>query len=312
MEKPRLSIIIVSYNVRDLLVDCIRSVIGTISGFSYEIIVVDNASSDGSVEALKEAFPQIPQIRVIANSENVGFARANNQGYEISHGDFLLLLNPDTIVKPNAIRNTLQFLKETSDGGMACCRLLNSDGSLQKSIAVFPSLRNHILRTLFLDRLVYPANRSKTYYKERPFKIDYGSGAFMVIRKEALGEISLMDEDFFMYAEEKDLALRLLERGWHTYFVPSAEAIHYGGRSTDQMIVEMFIELQRSQVKFFRRHYSGMLYAAMAWTYGLHLWSSFLVSVFGAGTDYGRLRLRLFARAAIIYPQVVRELTNRA
>jgi GT2 family glycosyltransferase len=300
--RPELSVIIVSYNVRSLLLDCVRSVVDTAVGIDCEIIVVDNLSADGTVDALKEA---VPDVRLIANKENAGFARANNQGYAASKGYFVLLLNPDTIVKPGALKTMLEFMKSTPDAGMAGCRLLNPDGSLQKSIRTFPSVTEHLLRAFFLDRLVYSQYRGNTYFRKAPFRIDYGTGAFLMVRREALGDMQLLNPDFFMYAEEKDLALRLLKRGWHTCFVPSAETIHYGGQSTGQMAMGMFLELQNSQVKFFQIHHKGAHKQLMIWTYWLVLASGTLASFLLSFSKYGRFRLKLFGGVTLRYPSMV-------
>ena len=294
-----LSIIIVSYNVRQLLLDCIQSVIETASGIDYEIIVVDNASTDRSSEAVKEAFPE---VKVIVNRENAGFARANNQGYEISKGEFILLLNPDTIVKSGAIENTLNFLRDTPDAGVAGCRIIHPDGTLQKSIHTFPSIAEHLLRALFVDRILYAQYRKNMYYRKAPFRIDYASGAFLMVRREALGEMPLLNSDFFMYAEEKDLSLRLLNHGWKTYFVHSSEIIHHGEQSTKQMETEMFLELQKSQVKFISVHYQEQHKSVMLWSYYLVLLTSLIVSSAFVFTSSGRRRFRLFLAAVRYYP----------
>lgn len=303
---PELSIIVVSYNVRKLLLDCIQSVIDTSADIDCEIIVVDNASSDESVEAVNKEFPR---VHVISNIENVGFARANNQGCEVSRGNFILLLNPDTLVKPGALKTVLEFMTATFAAGMAGCRLLNPDGTLQKSICSFPTVTQHLLQAMFLDRVIYSNHHNRTYYRREPFRIDYATGAFLMVRRKAIGQMQLLNPDFFMYAEEKDLALRLLKKGWHTYFVPSAETIHYGGQSTSQMAVEMFLELQKSQVKFFFRHYSGVYRTALVWTYWLLLCTSFIASAFLSGSAYGKFRMALFAGAVWRYPGIVRDLS---
>jgi GT2 family glycosyltransferase len=307
-KKPELSIIIVNFNVRELLLDCLRSVVSTSNGGDHEIIVVDNASGDGSVSALGEAFPD---VRLIANNENVGFARANNQGYEISRGEFLLLLNPDTVVKPGAIQAVLEFMKETPDAGLAACRLVNPDGTLQDSIRIFPSVANNLLKAVFLDRLLYGHYRRSTYYRRRPHRIDYPTGAFMMVRREALGEMPLLNPDFFMYAEEKDLALRLRGEGWNAYFVPDGEVIHYGGKSTGCMPVEMFLELQRSQVKYYRRHYSGLYSWALSLSWAAVLFSNLLASFPLMPFRAGQGRLRLFAKALQEYPAALKYLLRK-
>lgn len=302
MRTPELSVIVVSYNVRQLLLDCIKSVIDTCGGINYEIIVVDNTSSDGSVDAVRDSFPQ---VRVIANKDNAGFARANNQGYEVSRGEYILLLNPDTIVKPGAIQSVLDFLKNTPDAGLAGCRLLNPDGSLQKSIRWFPSLRAHISGIFFIDRLVYPHAWRMTHYRRSPFTIDYCSGAFMMVRKEVLGSMPILNPEYFMYSEEKDLSLRLRRKGWKTYFVPYGEVIHFGGQSTRLMPEQMYLQLQKSQLQFFSLSYKGAYKWALIFTWWLVLSASFIASIPFAFTDHGRYRMRLMMLAARRYPLMV-------
>ncbi|MDP2808185.1 MAG: glycosyltransferase family 2 protein, partial [bacterium] len=148
IEKSEISIIIVSYNVRQYLLPCITSVIDTCRDMDHEIIVVDNASTDGSAEAVKEQFPQ---VKVIINQNNAGFAKANNQGYEISTGDYILLLNPDTVAKPGAIKTVLEFMRSTPAVGLAGCRMVDEDGNLQKTIKRMPSVTGNIIQALFLD-----------------------------------------------------------------------------------------------------------------------------------------------------------------
>jgi len=303
MNDPVLSIIIVSYNVRQLLLNCIKSILAHTTGILYEIIVVDNASSDGTIEAVKKCFPK---VQIIANRENVGFASANNQGYAISKGEFLLLLNPDTLIKPGAIKSVLEFMIKTPDAGIAGCRLLNPDGTLQKSIRRFPSVREHIARAFFLDRVILSEYRTNIFYRKRPFKIDYCTGAFMMVRRESLGDLPLLNSEFFMYAEEKDLAMRLKKSGWKTYFVPFGEIVHFGEQSTRQMATEMFLELQKSQVIFFRKHYSIVYAWALALTWWLVLISNYIVSLPLSLSVKGRLRLSLFAKAVTRYPVMLK------
>ncbi len=273
----KLSIIIVSYNTRDLLVECLRSLEDTCGDMDRETFVVDNDSGDGTVDVIRKTYSR---INVIANRKNVGFAKANNQAYQNSKGEYLLLLNPDTVVKPGAVRTVLDFMERTPDCGLAGCRLANPDGSLQKSIKRFPSPMNNLLTALCLDKLTHSTEWVHSYYKDKPFKVDYVSGAFMVISRKALGkEPYLLNPDFHMYSEEKDLALRLKEKGWNCYFVPGAEVVHYGGRSTEQMPEEMFLELQHSQVKFFYTHHRGFYARLLDLTWWLVIFCSWLKSL---------------------------------
>lgn len=297
-----LSVIVVSYNVRELLAACLRSVYDTCSELTIKLIVVDNASSDGSAQMVRHDFPQ---ITLIENTTNDGFARANNQGFAVSNGEYILLLNPDTIVKPSAVRTVVEFMKNDSNAGLATCRILNVDGTLQRSLRPYPSVTEQILRALFLDRVMYSEYRTDTYNKKEPFTVGFPTGCFMMVRRSALAGQPLLDEDFFMYSEEKDLALRLRKNGFKNYFVPGAEVIHYGGQSTNQMELPMFLELQRSQAIFYRKHYRGLHKWAMFWSWWLVLASNTLVSVPLALLGKNK-RLMLFWNAMIAFPKFVK------
>jgi len=290
---PEVSIIIVSYNVKEYLLKCLASVYGHTKGVTFEIIVVDNNSTDRSVAALKEKFPA---VRVIENRENTGFARANNQGAAIAEGEFLLLLNPDTEFKNDAVSAVHEFMVQITDAGMSSCRLYNTDGTIQRSIYAFPSVSRNILNALFIDRIICPEFRNSTYLSKKPLRIPYCTGAFMMVKKAALGSQMLLNEDFFMYSEEKDLALRLKRCGFKTYFVPAGEVIHHGGKSTDLMPAGMFAQLQKSQVIFYRTHYSAFYAWLLILSWGLVLATNLIVSV--PLCAVGRIsRLKLFISA---------------
>jgi GT2 family glycosyltransferase len=302
--KPELSIIIVSYNVCEFLLNCIQSILDTAGSIDYEIIVIDNASADCSVEAVRETFPN---VQVIANKVNVGFARANNQAYLISKGDFLLLLNPDTVVKPGAIMSVLEFVKNTSDAGLAACRLLNPDGSVQKSINYFPTIIGQISEILLIDRILFRRCKRKTYYGTIPFTVDYCAGAFIIVRREALGKLHLFNADFFMYAEEKDLAYRLKKSGWNTYFVPFAEVIHYGGASTNRMPKDMYLELYRSNLIYFSINYSRVRGFILSLGLGVELLSYWLISLPLILFREPRYRLKLYSNLLIAFPGMMKK-----
>jgi GT2 family glycosyltransferase len=302
--EPELSIIIVSYNVRQLLLGCIQSVIDTTTGLNYEIIVVDNASADKSADAVKKIYPQ---VKVITNNENVGFARANNQGLEVSIGDFLLLLNPDTVVKSGAIRTVLEFMKNTPDAGLATCRLLNPNGSLQKSIRPFPTVKENLLKALFIGKLLYWQYWKKTYYKPEPVEIDYCTGAFMMVRRQALGDMPLLNPEFFMYAEEKDLAFRLKKLGWNSYFVPFGEVIHYGGASTNQMPEDMYLELYRSNLEYFAMNYGRLQGFILSLGLGVELLSYWFISAPLIPFRGPRYRFKLYSNVLLTFPGMMKK-----
>lgn len=299
---PDISIIIVSYNVRQLLTECIASVINACRDIEHEIIVVDNASADGSAEAV---IKQFPRIRVIANEENKGFSAANNQGCKISQGRYVVLLNPDTIVKPGAIKTVLDFLKAAPKAGLAGCRLLTGSGLLQPSIINYPSVTENILTALYLDRLFYRNRWKRTYYREKPLAIDIPAGAFMMADRQVLGQGPLFDEGYFMYSEEAVLSWRLKTQGFQNYYVPGAEIIHLGEQSTSAREAEMYRMLQASKLKFYYGHYRP----ARAFFLALSLWLvlvSRLITAIPLLPFKGCGRLRLFWLTLINFPPLWR------
>ena len=301
-ENPEISIIIVSYNVRQLLTECIASVINACRGIEHEIIVVDNASADGSAETV---IKQFPQVKIIANAENKGFSSANNQGYKISQGRYVLLLNPDTTVKPGAVKTVLDFLKAAPKAGLAGCRLLTGSGRLQPSIINYPSITENILTALYLDRLFYQNRWKRTYYREKPLAIDIPAGAFMMADRQVLGQGPLFDEGYFMYSEEAGLSWRLKAQGFQNYYVPGAEIIHLGEQSTSPREAEMYRMLQASKLRYYYGHYRP----AKAFFLSLSLWLvlvSRLVASIPVLPFKGYGRLRLFWLTAINFPPLWR------
>jgi len=250
-----LSIIIVSWNTRNLLAHCLKSIIYHPSSIVY---VVDNASSDGSVAMVRDRFPQ---VRLIESHKNLGFAGGNNLGIHTSKGDYVFLLNPDSVVKAGAIEQLTWFMTVHPECGVAGAKLLNVDGSLQISCAPFPTLFREFWRLFHLDKLYplsqYPLSKWGT---DTPQTVDSVQGAAILLRREALAQVGLLDEDYFMYSEEVDLCQRIKQAGWEIYWVPEAEVLHYGGKSTEQVACEMFLELYRSKVLYFRKRH-GVLQA---------------------------------------------------
>jgi GT2 family glycosyltransferase len=258
-----LSIVIVSWNTRDLLRRCLASARAEILSFpamATEIIVVDNASSDGTGSMVKEEFPEAV---VLENKKNVGFAAANNQGIRCAHGNLILLLNPDTEFHPGALGTLLRFMDATPRAGAAGACLTNPDGSLQRSAYPMPTLAREFWRLFHLDRL-----RPLTSYTLEALDssiahpVDVAQGASLMLRRRALEQVGLLDEDYFMYTEEVDLCFRLKRAGWGVYWLPGAKVLHWGGQSTRQLRAEMFIRLYESKVLFFRKHYGPVVVVA--------------------------------------------------
>ena len=253
-----LSVCVVSYKVKDLLRECLRSLYEDVKTFSFEIIVVDNNSGDGSVEMVKTEFPGVTLVK---NLKNAGFAVACNQAIRLSQGEFVLLLNPDTVVLPGTLQKVLDFMRSKKDAGIVGCRLLNPDGTLQLSCKSFPSIidtfsLNSVLYKLFPHTWLFGKCYMSYFRHDKLKEVDVVMGAFLLIRRKTIEEIGLMDEDLYMYYEETDLCLRTVRAGWKVYFFPDAEVIHYGGQSVNSMPKEMLVELYESQRKFFKKHHT--------------------------------------------------------
>jgi GT2 family glycosyltransferase len=278
-----LSIIVVNWNTRDLLAKCLSCVESTAKNISYETIVVDNASTDGSQDMVRAQFPA---VKLIANTENVGFARANNQGIKIAGGRYVLLLNSDAFVKERTLDHMVAFMDEHPEAGMAGCKLLYEDGRLQPSCATFPTLATEFYIALGLDKL-FP--KSKVFGKYLMTDWDYSDtrevdvimGAFMMVRKTGIDQVGMMDESFFMYSEEVDWCYRFKAAGWKILFTPDVETVHIWGGSSKAVKVETLIRLYRARVQFFRKHYGRLT----AFLYKIILGLNSLVRV-GPGAVY--------------------------
>ena len=247
------SIIIVSWNTKDFLLRCIESVAANTSGVDYEIWIVDNASVDGSIPAIREAFPT---VNIIGNSQNFGFGNANNQGINASAGRFVLLLNSDTRVCPDSIKIMLEFMNSHPEAGGIGPRLLNPDLSLQESCYPFPTLGRECWRLLHLDALRhFGVYNQKNWRLNQVREVDAIKGACILFRREAIQQAGGFDPDFFMYTEEIDLCYRLHIAGWKLCWIPQSEVVHFGGQSTCLAAEKMFLSLYRTKVLFFSKHY---------------------------------------------------------
>ncbi|RME78892.1 MAG: glycosyltransferase family 2 protein [Chloroflexi bacterium] len=248
-----LSIIIVSWNTVDLLRRCLASVYADLPPAEMEVLVVDNASTDGSPEMVRAEFPQ---VTLLVNRQNVGFAAANNQAIRQSQGRYVLLLNPDTEVKPGALSTLLHFMDAHPEAGGCGPRLLNPDGSLQTSCYPAPTLARELWRLLHLDRVrPYGVYRMDDWPQNVPREVDVLLGACLLVRREAFQQVGLLSEDYFIYSEEVDLCYRLRQAGWSLVWVPQAQVVHFGGQSTRQVAAEMFLHLYRGKLLYFRKNH---------------------------------------------------------
>lgn len=250
----RVAVVIVNWKVRDLLRACLRSVFsaGGLAEGEFEVIVIDNDSRDGSVEMLLTEFPE---VRLVANSDNVGFGAANNQAMAMTAAPILLLLNPDTVVLNGALAGMVARLERETDLAILGCRLLNGDGSLQRwTGGSFPNLRNVACHYLFLDRLLPRAWRPSPLYLNddvpRPIDVDWVSGACLAVRRSALDN-TLFDPRFFMYAEDMELCHRMIRTGWRVSYDPSFSIIHYQGASIQQQTTGIMLSSLKGPRYFF-------------------------------------------------------------
>jgi GT2 family glycosyltransferase len=246
-----LSIIIVNWNTRDLLCQCLDSIARRVKGIEMEILVVDNGSTDGSVAAVREKFPG---VRLIENPINMGFARANNQAISLSSGEYLLLLNPDTQVRGGAIEKMVAFMNNQPKTGIAGAQLLNPDGTKQNCIANFPSLATELLNKSLL-RWLFPEKfpGKETDYAD-PVEVDSVIGACMLVRREAVEQVGLLDEEYFLFLEETDWCYRIKKAGWKIYHIPQAEILHFQGKSAEAEKGKARIEYYRSRYHYFRKN----------------------------------------------------------
>jgi N-acetylglucosaminyl-diphospho-decaprenol L-rhamnosyltransferase len=270
-----LSIIIVNYDTRDLLRNCLRSVYSSQGDFPREVIVVDNCSADGSVEMVRQEFSQ---AKVIASEINGGYAYANNLGLREAQGRHVLLLNPDTVLPPTALQDMLVFMEEHPDAGVAGPKLLLADGSLDLACRrSFPTVDVAFYRLVGLSKR-YPDSPRYNRYNvgyldpDQMAEVDSVVGAFMWIRREALDQAGLLDERFYMYAEDIDLCYRIkVEQGWKVYYNPAVAVTHYKSQSTKKRWVPMTIEFYRAMWRFHRKHYAQRTLLPVNWVTALGL-----------------------------------------
>lgn len=251
---PDLSIIIVNWNTHQLLADCLNAVRATAQDLSYEVIVVDNGSTDGSQAMLQQQFPE---VHLIQNVENVGFAKANNQAIRASHGRYALLLNSDALLLPHSLKAMLDLAEQEPRAGIIGARLLNADGTFQASHTPFPNLWQEFMILSGLGRMLYgrwyPSHGSEE--DQGPQMVDYVEGACLLVRRQAFEDAGGLDEGYFMYAEEVDWCYTMQKKGWQVWYQPTAQVIHLGGGSSQGRQTQREGDLYRSRVRFFRKHY---------------------------------------------------------
>lgn len=253
----RLTVIIVNWNAEEFLGRCLGTVFASVFNGDYEVIVVDNHSTDNSVQFLRENYPR---VRVIANRENVGFARANNQAIQESRGEYLLLLNPDTEIETDTLQVMVDFMDERPDCGMAGCRVLNPDGTLQLACRrTIPNLSDAIFKLTGVSRLFPRSARFSRYNltylpADRVSPVDAVSGSFLMARKETVNKIGLLDARFFMYGEDLDWCRRSRQSGYLNYYVPGTSILHYHGQSSKKRPFRTAYYFYQAMYLFYCKH----------------------------------------------------------
>ena len=313
----KLSVIIVNYNVKYYLDQCIRSVLrafevmkkasssdSSVNEEVAEIIVVDNHSADGSVDYLEKRYPQIlyPMVRFVRSAHNLGFARANNIAIRQSRGEYVLLLNPDTIVGEDTLKASVDFMDAHEDAGAVGVRMLGAQGRrAMESRRGLPTPMVSFFKMLgFCNRWPHHRLFGKYYMGylpwDEPCQIEVVSGAYCMLRRKALDEVGLLDEDFFMYGEDIDLSYRVLKGGYHNYYLP-VDILHYKGESTQKSSFRYVHVFYEAMLIFFRKHYSGMTFL-LSLPIKTAIYAKALMALVGMLSERMRKSLGFFAPSA--------------
>ena len=302
----KLSVIIVNYNVKYYLDQCIRSVLRAFKEMNTpaEIIVVDNHSADGSVDYLEQRYPQklFPMVRFVRSAHNLGFARANNIAIRQSRGEYVLLLNPDTIVGEDALKASVDFMDVHEDAGAVGVRMLGAQGrrALESRRGLPTPMVSFFKMLGFCNRWPHHRLFGKYYMGylpwDEPSQIEVVSGAYCMLRRKALDEVGLLDEDFFMYGEDIDLSYRVLKGGYHNYYLP-VDILHYKGESTQKSSFRYVHVFYEAMLIFFRKHYSGMTFL-LSLPIKTAIYAKALMALVGMLSDRMRKSLGFFAPSA--------------
>lgn len=283
------SIIIVNWNTCKITCDCLRSVYVQTRDISFEVIVVDNASSDDSVEVIKKDFPQVV---LVENDSNCGYAAGCNSGMRVANGRYVLILNSDIIICDSAIQKTLLYAHDHPKAAVIGCQVWDDPDHVQMTCFMYPSLLNLFLRMsglarVFQNNQFFGREDMRWWNRDSERNIEVVSGMFMFVRREAMDEIGLMDEDYFLYYEETDWCYRFAKAGWEMLFWPGAKILHLdgGGHSSKGESLKLGVQMQKSLLIFMRKHY-GLLSSIVA---------RFIVTLY-SGMKYFEYALRSFVK----------------
>jgi GT2 family glycosyltransferase len=266
------SIIILNWNTRELTLECLRSIVAQKGIHTQEIILVDNGSTDGSQEAVRAAFPD---VRVIENGTNYGFAKGNNIGILNSKGRYICLVNSDARLLENCLDQLIVFMDANPNIGLAGPKILYPDLTIQDSCRKFPSLWNNLSPALGLDKLfknvAFFSGQHLSYFKHDTVRlVDYVAGCVMMVRRKAIDEVGLLDERFFIYHEEVDWCKRLNSSAWKVIFYPEAAAVHHHAASASKDPIRFTFEFQKSSLQYWEKHYTFMHVLAIRSVFILH------------------------------------------
>lgn len=276
-----LSIAIVSYNTKTVLLDCIRSIHAHTTGIAFEAIVVDNDSQDGTVAVLIEVYPD---MRVIANPDNRGFAKAVNQALAVSRGRHILLLNSDTLVKDQALATMVAYLDDHPDVGVVSCKQRTGDGHLNQTCFPFPSIRDHLIYSAPFQQIAphmqMAAAATHAVDCTQSQDVDWANGACLMIRRSLLQQLGGLDEAFFMYFEDVDLCRRLRQHGYRVRHLAEAEIIHFSGCSSGRDRERLQLVWEFSRIRYIEKHFSpikrwimkGWIAGGAGWRLAQSMW----------------------------------------
>jgi GT2 family glycosyltransferase len=260
MNTTELSIIIVNYNTKTLLENCLDSIVHETTDLHYEIVVIDNASTDGSQDMIREFYPRVTLQR---NEENVGFSRANNQGCRISHGDYLLFLNSDTLVRDGAILTMLNYLKTNRDVGIVGPKIVNPEGRPTRSYMRFLDVKSLFLGSKYFSWLI-DTEKYRLHYDTYDFSsvqtVPWLSGACLMMKRHVFQEAGCFDENYFLYLEDMDLCMQVKKLGYSNIYLPSAEIVHFFGGSSESKKGRINGIYKESANHYFRKNFSTVEY----------------------------------------------------
>ena len=280
--QPVLSIVIVTWNGKKYALECLDSLYELKAALSMEILVVDNASTDGTPDAIQEKFPDVTLIR---NDENLGFAKANNIGIGLSRGKYLCLVNSDVVVPAGCLEGMTAYMEEHPDIGLLGPKMLSPDGGTGQSVMRLPTVWNSLccalgMHSLFPDSNTFGGFLMNSYKYDVVDNVEVLTGWFWMVPRVALEKVGGLDEQFFMYGEDIDWSYRFLQAGWRVVFYPNAEALHYGAASSGQAPTRFYVEMRRANLQYFRKHHGrlgGFGYLFTTWVH-----ESFRILGYGA------------------------------